>query len=318
MHRLSCRQAASGAARLAAGVALFAVLAAARALAQEPRVPYVPTPQEVVERMLEMAKVGPYDYLIDLGSGDGRIVITAAKKFGARGFGVDLNPVRIQEANDNARRAGVIDKVAFYQRDLFETDLDSATVITMYLLPQVNLELRPKLLKLKPGTRLVSHDFDMGDWKPDTHVTVNAKDKYGGSGGTSDIYYWVVPATAGGVWQWELPAVGKPQAYELKLEQRYQSISGTVSVGGSTTKITNARLRGEEIGFAFTVNINGQVVRHEFNGRISGDTVTGSALLSGPRVQGQHDWYARRSAGAATSRDGERLRYSRSALGVFH
>ena len=310
MHRLSCRQ--------AAGAALFVVLAAPSALAQEPRVPYVPTPQEVVERMLEMAKVGPYDYLIDLGSGDGRIVITAAKKFGARGFGVDLNPVRIQEANDNARRAGVIDKVAFYQRDLFETDLDSATVITMYLLPQVNLELRPKLLKLKPGTRLVSHDFDMGDWKPDTHVTVNAKDKYGGSGGTSDIYYWVVPAAAGGVWQWELPAVGKPQAYELKLEQRYQGISGTVSVGGSTTKITNARLRGEEIRFAFTANVNGQAVRHEFNGRISGDTVTGSALLSGPRVQGQHDWYARRSAGAATGREGERLRYSRSAPGAFH
>ncbi|HKA39507.1 MAG TPA: class I SAM-dependent methyltransferase [Burkholderiales bacterium] len=318
MHRSSCRQAASAAARLAAGVALSAVLAAPCAVAQEPRVPYVPTPQEVVDRMLEIAKVGPYDYLIDLGSGDGRIVVTAAKKFGARGFGVDLNPVRIQEANDNARKAGVTDKIAFYQRDLFETDLDSATVITMYLLPQVNLELRPKLLKLKPGTRLVSHDFDMGDWKPDTHVTVNAKDKYGGSGGTSDVYYWIVPAAAGGVWQWELPATGKALNYELKLEQKYQAISGTVSVGGSTAKITNARLRGEEIRFAFTVNVNGQAVRHEFNGRINGDSVTGSALLSGPRVQGQHDWDARRSAGAGTGRDGARLRYARSAHGAFH
>jgi methyltransferase family protein len=318
MHRLSCRQAASGAARLAAGAAVLAALAAPYALAQEPRVPYVPTPQEVVERMLELAKVGPHDYLIDLGSGDGRIVITAARKHGARGFGVDLNPVRIQEANENARKAGVIDKVAFYQRDLFETDLDSATVITMYLLPQVNLELRAKLLKLKAGTRLVSHDFDMGDWKPDSHVTVNAKEKYGGSGGTSDVYYWVVPAAVEGVWQWELPAGGKPQAYELKLEQKYQAISGTVSAGGNTTKIANARLRGEEIRFAFTVSINGQAVRHEFNGRINGDSVTGSARLSGPRVQGQHDWYARRSAGAGTGRDGERLRYARSALGAFH
>lgn len=158
MRCLSCRRAASGAARVAAGVAILAILTAPRALALEPRVPYVPTPQEVVDRMLEIAKVGPHDYLIDLGSGDGRIVITAARKYGARGFGVDLNPVRIQEANDNARRAGVTDRVAFYQRDLFETDLDSATVITMYLLPQVNLELRPKLLKLKPGTRLVSHE----------------------------------------------------------------------------------------------------------------------------------------------------------------
>jgi hypothetical protein len=308
MHRLSCRQ--------AAGAALFAVLAAPSALALEPRVPYVPTPQEVVDRMLEMAKVGPHDYLIDLGSGDGRIVVTAARKHGARGFGVDLNPARIQEANDNARRAGVIDKVAFYQRDLFETDLDSATVITMYLLPQVNIELRPKLLKLKPGTRLVSHDFDMGDWKPDTHVQVQARDKYGGAGGVSDVYYWVVPAAAAGVWQWELPASGKEQPYELRLEQRYQAISGTVSVGGSTTKITNARLRGEEIRFAFTASISGQAVRHEFNGRISGDTATGSARLSGPRVQGQHDWLARRSA--ATGREGERPRYSRSAHGAFH
>jgi methyltransferase family protein len=319
MHCLSCRQAASGAARLAAGVALSAVLTARCALAQEPRVPYVPTPQEVVERMLEMAKVGPHDYLIDLGSGDGRIVVTAARKHGARGFGVDLNPVRVEEANENARRAKVTDKVAFYQRDLFETDLDSATVITMYLLPQVNIELRPKLLKLKPGTRLVSHDFDMGDWKPDTHVKVESREKYGGSGGTSDVYYWVVPAAAAGVWQWELRASGTEQAaYELRLEQKYQVISGTVSVGGGRVKITNARLRGEEIRFAFTANINGQAVRHEFNGRISVDAVTGSARLSGPRVQGQHDWHARRSAGAGAGREGERLRYARSAPGAFH
>src|SRR5574339_380367 len=140
-----------------------------------------------------MAKVGPNDFLIDLGSGDGRIVVTAAKKHGARGFGVDINPDRIQEANDNARAAGVTDKVAFYQRNLFETDLSQATVITIYLLPQVNLELRPKLLALAPGTRLVSHDFDMGDWKPDAHVSMDVRDKYGGAGGTSDVYLWIVP-----------------------------------------------------------------------------------------------------------------------------
>ncbi|MGH8642634.1 MAG: SAM-dependent methyltransferase [Burkholderiales bacterium] len=319
MHSFSCRQVIPGAARLAAGVLFSAALTAPCALAQEPRVPYVPTPQEVVDRMLEMAKVGPHDYLIDLGSGDGRIVVTAARKHGARGFGVDLNPVRIQEANERARKAGVADKVAFYQRDLFETDLDSATVVTMYLLPQVNIELRPKLLKLKPGTRLVSHDFDMGDWKPDTHAKVESREKYGGSGGTSDIYFWVVPAAVAGAWQWELRASGKEQAaYELRLEQRYQAISGTVTVGGGTAKITNARLRGEEIRFAFTASINGQAVRHEFSGRINGDSVTGSARLSGPRVQGQHDWHARRSAGAGTGRDGGRLRYALSAPGAFH
>src|SRR5574341_126230 len=132
------------AARFAAGAAALSITSVC---ALEPRVPYVPTPQEVVERMLEIAKVGPHDYLIDLGSGDGRIVVTAAKKYGTRGFGVDLNPERIRESNENARRGGVREKVAFYQRDLFETNLADETVITMYLLPQVNIELRPKLLE---------------------------------------------------------------------------------------------------------------------------------------------------------------------------
>ncbi|MEK7877641.1 MAG: class I SAM-dependent methyltransferase, partial [Pseudomonadota bacterium] len=130
---------------LGAAMVLGVTIAAGAA---EPSVPYVPTPQEVVERMLEIAKVGPQDYLIDLGSGDGRIVVTAAKKLGARGFGVDLNPVRIKESVENAAKAGVSDRVAFQQRDLFQTDLSDATVITMYLLPRVNLDLRPKVLEL--------------------------------------------------------------------------------------------------------------------------------------------------------------------------
>jgi hypothetical protein len=318
MRSISCRQGVSGAARFAAGVGALAVLSTSCAWAGEPRVPYVPTPQEVVERMLEIARVGPHDYLIDLGSGDGRIVITAARKYKTRGFGVDLNPVRIQEANENARRAGVTDRVAFYQRDLFETDLDLATVITMYLLPQVNLELRPRLLKLKAGTRLVSHDFDMGDWKPDTHVTMDSKGKYGGSGGTSDIYFWVVPAAAAGVWQWELPVAGKPQRYELALEQKYQAISGSVRAGAGAVKITNARLSGDEIRFAFTANVNGQAVRHEFSGRIGGDSATGSARLSGARVQGQHEWNARRAIGPAAGRDEAGPRFSRAPRGAFN
>src|SRR5687767_14785153 len=174
--------------RFGAPIFMAALLAIFPAGAQDyGDTPYVQTPQNVVDKMLEVAKVGPKDFVIDLGSGDGRIVITAAKKHGARGFGVDLNPDRIKESSENARRAGVTDKVAFYQRNLFETDLTQASVITMYLLPKVNVELRPKLLELAPGTRLVSHDFDMGDWKPDTHLTVEAKDKYGGAGGQSDI-----------------------------------------------------------------------------------------------------------------------------------
>lgn len=148
-------------------------------------VPYVPTPQPVVNAMLELAKVGKNDVLYDLGSGDGRIPITAAQKYGTRGVGIDISPERIQEANQNAQRAGVSDRVQFIQQDLFKTDLRQASVVTLYLLPEVNIKLRPKLLReLKPGTRIVSHAFDMGDWKPQRVVRLDGK----------TIYYWVVPS----------------------------------------------------------------------------------------------------------------------------
>jgi ubiquinone/menaquinone biosynthesis C-methylase UbiE len=147
-------------------------------------VPFVPTPERVVEKMLEVAKVGPKDVVYDLGSGDGRIVIAAAKKHGARGVGIDIDPERIQEARDNARKAGVSERVEFRQEDLFKADFRDATVVTMYLLSAVNLQLRPKLLaELKPGTRIVSHAFDMGDWMPVATYRV----------GGSTVYYWVVP-----------------------------------------------------------------------------------------------------------------------------
>jgi hypothetical protein len=264
--------------------------------AADPSVPYVPTPQEVVERMLEMAKVGPQDYLIDLGSGDGRIVVTAAKKFNARGFGVDLNPVRIKESVDNAAAAGVSDRVAFHQRNLFETDLSDATVITMYLLPRVNLELRPKLLELKPGTRIVSHDFDMGDWTADETVTMSVKEKYGAAGGESSVYFWIVPAKAAGSWQWQLTVGGKPQAYDLVLDQKYQAISGTVRVGGRSIRLQDAKLRGVEISFGFSTEVNGSPLKHAFLGRITGNTIDGTVNLAGARTQAQADWAATRGA----------------------
>ena len=164
--------------RLLLALALFVPPALAR------DVPFVPTPERVVEKMLEVAKVGPRDVVYDLGSGDGRIVIAAAKKHGARAVGIDIDPERIKEARDNARRAGVSDRVEFRQEDLFKADFREATVVTMYLLTGVNQKLRPKLLaELKPGTRIVSHAFDMGDWKPEVTAKV----------GTSTVYYWVVP-----------------------------------------------------------------------------------------------------------------------------
>jgi len=159
--------------------------AQANAPQRVPDVVYVPTPPEVVAAMLKLANVTKDDVVYDLGSGDGRIVITAAKEYGARGVGIDINPIRIKEAQENAQKSGVTDRVKFLEQDLFETDFHEATVVTLYLLPRLNLKLRPRLLReLKPGTRIVSHDFDMGDWKPEKTVQV----------GTKTVYYWTIPA----------------------------------------------------------------------------------------------------------------------------
>jgi cyclopropane fatty-acyl-phospholipid synthase-like methyltransferase len=168
---------------LLVAIAAVAVALTSRTVARELDVPYVPTPQAVVEKMLEMADIKDGDYLIDLGSGDGRIPVTAAKKYGIQALGVDLNPVRVQEANENAKREKVTDKVEFREEDLFKTDLSKATVITMYLLNSVNMKLRPELLKLKPGTRIVSHSFGMGNWQPDREETVEGR----------TVYMWIVP-----------------------------------------------------------------------------------------------------------------------------
>jgi len=286
-------------ASLFAGAApiVLMVLLGAPALADgaDTSVPYVPTPQNVVDRMLEIGKVGPQDYLIDLGSGDGRIVVTAASKRGARGFGVDLNPVRISEANENARQAKVTEKVAFYQQDLFETDLTQASVITMYLLPRVNLDLRPKLLDLKPGTRIVSHDFNMGDWKPEHHEELEAKDKYGGSGGRSDIYLWIIPAQVAGTWQSELQLRGKPLKYEITLAQEFQAVTGSVRVAGRTVNLQNAKLMGDQLSFEFTADLGAGPVKHQFAGTVAGAQLNGTVDLNGAKLQAKQDWSAKRS-----------------------
>jgi len=271
------------------------------ATAAESSVPYVPTPQEVVDKMLDMAKVTPNDYLIDLGSGDGRIVVTAAKKRGARGFGVDLNPVRIKEAVENAAKNGVSERAEFYQRNLFETDLTSASVITIYLLPRVNLELRPKLLDLKPGTRIVSHDFDMDEWKPEETVNMDVREKYGSTGGSSSVYFWIVPAKVAGSWQWQLTVGGKPQSYELALEQKFQVISGTLRVNGRVIKLSDAKLRGDQISFTVAADLNGAPVKHLFSGKVYGDRIDGSVALSGARAQSQLEWAANRDAKAVVA-----------------
>jgi trans-aconitate methyltransferase len=164
------------------------LLASPVAFSQTPDVIYVPTPQEVVDEMLKLAKVGKSDVLYDLGSGDGRIPVTAAKRFGIRAYGIDIDPQRIQEANENARKNGVANLVQFRQEDLFKAKFSEATVVTLYLLPDLNVKLRPRLLaELKPGTRIVSHQFDMGTWKPDRKVELNGR----------TIYLWTIPERKG-------------------------------------------------------------------------------------------------------------------------
>src|ERR1700682_4305631 len=192
---------------------LAAALLAGAACAQAPEQiqinpPDVRPPDKVVAAMLKLAGVKPVDIVYDLGCGDGRIVISAAKEYGARGVGIDIDPERIQEARDNARKAGVEALVKFEVNDLFAADIHSATVVALYLLPDVNLRLRPKLLKeLKPGTRVVSHDFDMGDWKPDKRRAVAVPNKSYGPP-VSQVYFWYVPAHVAGKWRWELPLAG--------------------------------------------------------------------------------------------------------------
>lgn len=278
----------------AAATLALALALVPHALAAQASVPYVPTPQVVVDRMLEMGKVTPQDYLIDLGSGDGRIVVTAAKKYGARGFGVDLNATRIAEANENARKAGVTDKVMFNRVDLFETDLTQATIITMYLLPRVNLELRPKLLDLKPGTRIVSHDFSMDDWQPEQHESIEAPDKYSGAGGVSDIFLWIVPAKVAGTWNAQVNVRGKPQPYQFTLQQQFQKVSGTASVGSGQVPLQNVKLVGDELTFDFAADVRGEPIRHHFTGKVAGNAIDGTADLSAPKLSARTDWSATR------------------------
>jgi SAM-dependent methyltransferase len=176
--------------RLLGSLFLLLLPLSASSLAED--VPFVVTPDNVTLEMLRLADVGPSDYVIDLGSGDGRIVIVAAKRFGARGLGVEIVPELVKKSRESAARAGVADLAEFREQDLFETDLSKATVVTLYLLPEVNLQLRPRLQKLRPGTRIVSHDWDMGDWKPDRTVEVDAPEKKIGREKKSRVHLWVV------------------------------------------------------------------------------------------------------------------------------
>jgi SAM-dependent methyltransferase len=249
--------------RLLAGSLIIIFFPLVELNAQNLDVPYVPTSEEVVELMLDVVNAGPGDYLIDLGSGDGRIVIAAAKR-GAVGHGIDINPKRISEARENAVREKVENKVLFIEDNIFTTDFSRASVVTMYLLNSVNMKLRPHLLeKLRPGTRLVSHDFDMEDWKPDKHL----KEGY------SDVFYWVIPARAEGNWKWKTDGSN----FSMSVKQQFQEIDVNVRSGNTALKTHDNILTGERISFSAVNPSNGN--SYVFSGRIDGKNITGTVQV---------------------------------------
>jgi len=266
---------------LHAGAALLMLALLPHAAAQDfGDTPYVQTPQPVVDAMLETAKVGRNDYVIDLGSGDGRMVITAAKKRGARGFGVDLDKRLVALANANARKAGVADRAKFYARDLFETDLSPASVLTIYLLPEVNLMTRGRILALKPGTRVVSHDYGMGDWPPDLEYEMDAPGKSVGRNQRSKVLYWVVPDRMAGRWLWPVTVDGRKLSVELLLKQNYQKLEATATLDGRALPVESATMSGTRLDVV--LNIPG-LGRSSFSGTRINQALDGEMVAGGTK-----------------------------------
>jgi SAM-dependent methyltransferase len=252
------------------------------------RLPYVPTPQRVVDAMIDLANVTAADFLIDLGSGDGRTVITAAQKKGASGFGVDINPRLVTLANKNAERAGVADRVRFFERDMFKTDISKASVLMLYVLPDFMAKLRPKILaELQPGARIVAHDYYMEHWHPDQTTTLTVPEKVQINGtDKAYLYLWIVPAVVKGQWRLVFDTTGKTQPLSITFEQEYQMLSATGEHAGKPMIVEEPALRGDEISFALTL----RATRYQLHGKVAGDKIEGKAI-GGNEALG---WLARR------------------------
>lgn len=275
---------------LAAGVALPAALGAPVLSAREPKPiertggPFVPTPWPVVDAMLKMGGVTARDFLMDLGSGDGRLVIAAAQRFGASGMGVDIDPELVRLANASAKKEGVADRVRFETRDIFDTDVSPATILTLYLLPQMMLNLRPKLLaELRPGSRIVSHDYTFGEWRADQELTFDVPEKKAITGVPSaTVLLYIIPARVDGRWQVAAPGVPAVDRVELTIRQQFQAIHGqSVMQSGRTRALEFATLRGDSIRFGVMLDTKGRLARFEFRGRASRDEMTGSIEIPG-------------------------------------
>jgi SAM-dependent methyltransferase len=256
-------------------------------------VPYVTTPEAVVERMLHLAQPKAGERLVDLGSGDGRIVIEAAKRYGAQGLGVDIDPNLVRIAQENARLAGVEALVSFETRDLFETDLRGARVVTMYLLPEVNRKLLPRLIdQLRPGARIVSHDYDLGPWPFDEMIELVLTEKFIGPAGRSRVYLWVVPADARGRWTAEIPGLGG--RWQFDVAQKFQELDVDARAGGTQMVVSRARLRGEDLRMAVTGLVGGKAYNLLFRGKITGGAIEGDVRISDGETARNLPWKAAR------------------------
>jgi hypothetical protein len=241
------------------------------------KLPYVPTPQIVVDEMLKMAGVNAKDFVIDLGSGDGRMIITAAQKFNANGLGVDIDPKLVELATRNARNEAVGDRAKFIEQDMFKADISKATVITLYVLPEFMEKLRPKLLReLKPGARIVAHDYYMSEWSADRDAELNVPEKKAANGTEKAyLYLWTVPALVQGDWRlnWNL-GDNKSQVIVLAFNQRYQVINASAASKDGEMKIANATLKGDDIDFFLTIG----AANYRFTGKVQGDRMSGTAV----------------------------------------
>ena len=257
---------------------------------------YVPTPEVTINRLLEMAEVTARDFLIDLGSGDGRIVITAAKKYGARGLGVDLDPYLVQLSKDNAWREGIRSQVDFIQRNIFDTDVSRATVVALYLSPELNRRLRPKLLaQLRPGARVVSHDYGMDDWGPEQAEVIKVPGKtVGGVNGQSMAFLWIVPANVIGTWEMKLGGTRSPVLYLLELDQAFQNIHGSLKIDKQAREIRETKLHGDHIEFTVDADSRGEHLTYEFSGRVEGRNMRGEVKVAHDAQVEKQPWEAKR------------------------
>jgi SAM-dependent methyltransferase len=251
-------------------------------------VPYVPTKYPVVDEMLKMADIQKADLVYDLGCGDGRLVIGAAQRYGARGIGYDIDPERIKESQDNAQKAGVTNMVKLYEQDLFTADFHEASVMTLYLLTSVNLKLRPKMLKeLRPGTRIVSHNFGMGEWKPDQSSTVMVDDI------SHEVYLWIIPANVSGTWTW---AAGKPEVKgEMIVQQIFQQLSPAFKIGGRAAVARDLSLKGDHLKFVLDMPLQGKIVPAAFEAKVGGHSVAGTIKFQDGGKDVVWDWKAQRN-----------------------